>query len=45
MAHLDDIIYLLNNTEHFSEIRTEDTEEFKMSQIITSTWANFADSG
>lgn len=46
MAHLDDVAYLLNNTEHFSKIKREtDKEEYKMVEIITSTWANFATYG
>lgn len=44
VSHLDDLIYLFNNTEYYPTLSRED-EEFTVSQIITGMWANFARTG
>jgi len=41
---MDDLIYLFNNTDYYPTLQLQDAE-FKMSQIITNLWANFAASG
>ncbi|CAG7719445.1 unnamed protein product [Allacma fusca] len=41
VAHIDDMIYLTNNTAYYPNLSVNDTE-YEMSRIMTSMWANFA---
>ncbi|ODM95528.1 Esterase FE4 [Orchesella cincta] len=45
VAHLDDLIYLFNNTDYFTITLQPGDEEFRMSQIMTNIWSNFATFG
>ena len=38
---MDDLIYLVNNTEYYATLQPVD-EEYGFSQILTSLWTNFA---
>ncbi len=44
ISHLDDLIYLFNNTAYYPDITVED-EEYKVSKIMTQYWVNFARTG
>ncbi|CAL8102398.1 unnamed protein product [Orchesella dallaii] len=44
VAHIDDLIYLLNSTEYYATINADDAE-FSMSNILTGIWYNFAQYG
>lgn len=44
VSHLDDLIYLFNNTVYYPNLALED-EEYEVSKIMTRMWSNFARTG
>ncbi|ODM95533.1 Venom carboxylesterase-6 [Orchesella cincta] len=45
VAHMDDLIYLLNSTDYYPTINSVDDNELRMSNIMTGIWSNFAHYG
>jgi len=44
VSHLDDLIYLFNNTSTYPTLKTTD-EDYKVSRIMIDLWTNFAKIG
>ena len=44
VAHIDELIYLMNNTAYYPTLKKTD-EEFKVSRIFVNLWTNFAKTG
>jgi len=46
VSHLDDLIYLFNNTAYYPSTAFKvGDEEYNMAKLMTGIWANFATHG